>query len=51
MASRRRPNETKHQSGPSALLTIHLSPEQRLQLITVLPKLHEAIVPVAESSG
>ena len=40
----------RHQSGPYALLTFHLNPEQRLELITYLPKPHEATAPAAESS-
>lgn len=40
----------RHQSGPSALLTFHLNSEQRLELITYLPKPHEATAPAAESS-
>jgi hypothetical protein len=35
----------RHQSGPSALLTIHLSPEQRLQLIEALASGREVELP------
>ena len=35
----------RHQSGPSALLTFHLSPEQRLQLIEALAAGREVEMP------
>lgn len=34
-----------HQSGPSALLTFHLNPEQRLQLIEALASGREVEMP------
>lgn len=35
----------RHQSGPSALLTFHLNPEQRLQLIKALASGREVEMP------
>lgn len=35
----------RHQSGPSALLTFHLNPEQRLQLIEALASGSEVELP------
>ncbi len=35
----------RHQSGPSAILTLHLNPEQRLQLIGALASGREVEMP------
>lgn len=35
----------RHQSGPSALMTFHLNPEQRLQLIEALASGREVELP------